>query len=132
MKQKVVIRVTLNNGKKNARSKAMQIAVGLQGVESVSLHGDDSSQIVVVGDDIDSVNLTSLLRKKVGFAELTSVSPVNAEGGKPKQETKSSESEIQSMIWPTYQPGVPYYYQPSVPYYAYDVTGYNQNSCIIM
>ncbi|KAK7820032.1 heavy metal-associated isoprenylated plant protein 46 [Quercus suber] len=126
MKQKVVIKVTLNNGKKNARSKAMQIAVGLQGVESVSLQGEDSSQIVVVGDGIDSVNLTSLLRKKVGFAELTSVSPVSTE------ETKPSESGIQSMIWPTYQAGVPYYYQPSVPYYAYDVTGYNQNSCTIM
>nr|XP_023874646.1 heavy metal-associated isoprenylated plant protein 46-like [Quercus suber]POE83299.1 heavy metal-associated isoprenylated plant protein 46 [Quercus suber] len=126
MKQKVVIKVTLNNGKKNARSKAMQIAVGLQGVESVSLQGEDSSQIVVVGDGIDSVNLTSLLRKKVGFAELTSVSPVSTE------ETKPSESGIQSMIWPTYQAGVPYYYQPSVPYYAYDVTGYKQNSCTIM
>ncbi|XP_075646844.1 heavy metal-associated isoprenylated plant protein 46-like [Castanea sativa] len=132
MKRKVVIRVTLNDGKKNARSKAMQIAVGLQGVESVSLQGDDSSQIVVVGDDIDSVNLTSLLRKKVGFAELTSVSPVSTEGEKPKQETNPSESEIQSMIWPTYQFGVPYYYQPSVPYYAYNVTDYNQNSCTIM
>ncbi|KAM4071110.1 hypothetical protein ACB094_11G036700 [Castanea mollissima] len=132
MKQKVVIRVTLNNGKKNARSKAMQVAVSLQGVESVSLQGEDSSQTVVVGDDIDSVNLTSLLRKKVGFAELTSVSPVSTEGEKPKQETKPSESGIQSMIWPTYQAGVPYYYQPSVPYYAYDVTGYNQNTCTIM
>ena len=100
-------------------------------MESVSLQGEDSSQIVVVGDDIDSVNLTSLLRKKVGFAELTSVSPVSTEE-KPKQETKPSESGIQSMIWPTYQAGVPCYYQPSVPYYAYDVTGYNQNSCTIM
>ncbi|KAM4080699.1 hypothetical protein ACJW30_11G037500 [Castanea mollissima] len=132
MKQKVVIRVTLNNGKKNARSKAMQIAVGLQGVESVSLQGEDSSQIVVVGDNIDSVILASLLRKKVGFAELTSVSPVSTEGEKPKQETKPSESGIQSMVWPTYQAGVPYYYQPGAPYYAYEVAGYNQNSCTIM
>ncbi|KAL0009018.1 hypothetical protein SO802_010520 [Lithocarpus litseifolius] len=95
MKQKVVIRITLNNGKKNARSKAMQIAVGLQGVESVALQGEDNNQIVVVGDSIDSVNLTSLLRKKVGSAGLTSVSPVSTEGEKQKQETKPSESGIQ-------------------------------------
>ena len=101
-------------------------------MESVSLQGEDSSQIVVVGDDIDSVNLTSLLRKKVGFAELTSVSPISSEEEKPKQETNPSESRIPSMIWPTYQAGVPCYYQPSVPYYAYNVTGYNQNSCTIM
>ena len=86
----------------------------------MSLQGEDSSQIVVVGNDIDSVNLTSLLRKKVGFAELTSVSPVSTEEEKRKQEAKPSEY------------GVPYYYQPSAPYYAYEVAGYNQNSCIIM
>ena len=98
----------------------------------MSLQGEDRSQIVVVGDDIDSVNLTSLLRKKVGFAELTSVLPVSTEGGKPERETKSSESGIQSMVWPTYQTGVPYYYQPGAPFYAYEVVGYNQNSCTIM
>ena len=85
-------------------------------MESVSLQGEDSSQIVVVGDDIDSVNLTSLLRKKVGFAELTSVSPISTEGEKAKQENKPSEFGIQSMVWPTYQPGVPFY-QPIVPYH---------------
>ncbi|GMY38175.1 heavy metal-associated isoprenylated plant protein 47-like [Fagus crenata] len=59
---KVVIRVTSVT---NVRSKAMQIAVG---VESVAIEGEENSQIVVVGDNIDSVNLTYLLRKKVGFA----------------------------------------------------------------
>ena len=38
----------------------------------MSLQGEDSSQIVVVGNDIDSVHLTSLLRKKIGHAELIS------------------------------------------------------------
>ena len=102
-------------------------------MESVALQGEDNSQIVVVGDNIDSVNLTSLLRKKVGYAELTSVSPFSTEGAKQKQETKPSESGIQSMVWPTFQAGVPYYYQPSVPYhYVYDAMDYNQNFCTIM
>nr|POE83288.1 heavy metal-associated isoprenylated plant protein 16 [Quercus suber] len=90
MKQKVVIRVNLNSGKKNARTKALKIAVGVQGVESVSLQGEDSSQIVVVGNDIDSVHLTSLLRKKVGSAELMSLSPISYEG--------DTHNGIQSMI----------------------------------
>ena len=94
-------------------------------MESVSLQGEDSSQIVVVGDNIDSVILTSLLRKKVGFAELTTVSPISTEGEKPKQETKPSEFGIQPMVWLTYPAGVPSYYQPGVPYFAYDVAGYN-------
>ncbi|XP_050279497.1 disease resistance protein Pik-1-like [Quercus robur] len=117
MKQKVVIRVNLNNGKKNARTKALQIAVGVQGVESVSLQGEDSSQIVVVGNDIDSVHLTSLLRKKVGSAELMSLSPISYEGNK--------HNGIQSMVWQSYQASVPYYY-------TYDVPDNNQDSCTIM
>ncbi|KAM3684345.1 hypothetical protein ACJW31_11G036900 [Castanea mollissima] len=123
MKQKVVIRVNLNNGKKNARTKALQIAVGVQGVESVSLQGEDSSQIVVVGNDIDSVHLTSLLRKKVGSADLMSLSPISYVG--EIQEPKHSEFGIQSTVWPTYQAGVPYYY-------TYDVPNNNQDSCTIM
>ncbi|KAL0009016.1 hypothetical protein SO802_010518 [Lithocarpus litseifolius] len=122
MKQKVVIRVNLNNGKKNARTKALQIAVGVQGVESVSLQGEDSSQIVVVGNDIDSVHLTSLLRKKVGSAELMSLAPISYEGEK-QQEPK--HNGIQSMVWPAYQASVPYYY-------TYDVPDNNQDSCTIM
>ena len=73
-------------------------------MESVALQGGDNSQIidvVVVGDGLDSVNLTSLLRKKVGYAEITSFSEIK----------KPSESGIQSMVWPTYQAGVPYHYQ---------------------
>uniref|UniRef100_A0A7N2LJQ9 Uncharacterized protein n=1 Tax=Quercus lobata TaxID=97700 RepID=A0A7N2LJQ9_QUELO len=121
MKQKVVIRVNLNNGKKNARTKALQIAVGVQGVESVSLQGEDSSQIVVVGNDIDLVHLTSLLKKKVGSAELMSLSPISYER-KKQQEPK--HNRIQSMVWPTYQASVPYYYT--------DILDNNQDSCTIM
>ena len=85
---------------------------------------EDSSQIVVVGNDIDSVHLTSLLRKKVGSAELMSLSPISYEGEK-QQVPKHSESGIQSMVWPAYQVGVPYYY-------TYDVPNNNQDSCTIM
>ena len=49
-----------------------------------------------------------------------------------KKDQKNCNFSIQYYGTPTYQAGVPYYYQPSAPYYAYEVAGYNQNSCIIM
>ena len=102
--------------------KLMIFLFGAEGVESVSLQGEDSSQIVVVGNDIDSVHLTSLLRKKVGSAELMSLSTISFEGDK-QQEPK--HNGIQSMVWPAYQASVPYYY-------TYDVPNNNQDSCTIM
>ncbi len=88
----------------------------------MAIEGEENSQIVVVGDNIDSVNLTSLLRKKVGFAELASVSPID---GSESEEPKQSDSGIQAMVWQTYQPGVQYYY-------AYSVPDNHHDSCIIM
>jgi hypothetical protein len=88
----------------------------------VAIEGEENSQIVLVGDNIDSVNLTSLLRKKIGFAELASVSPISGSGS---EEPKQSDSRIQAMVWQTYQPGVSYYY-------AYEVPDNHHDSCIIM
>ena len=86
----------------------------------MAIESEENSQIVVVGDNIDSVNLTSLLRKKVGFAELASVSPISGSGS---EEPKQSDYGIQAMVWQTYQPSVPYYY-------AYPDN--HHDSCIIM
>ncbi|CAI0552172.1 unnamed protein product [Linum tenue] len=62
--------------KEKSRPKAMKIVVGVHGVDSASLAGPDKTQIEVTGDGIDSVSLVTLLRRKVGFAELVSVGPV--------------------------------------------------------
>ncbi len=86
----------------------------------MAIEGEENSQIVLVGDNIDSVNLTSLLRKKIGFAELASVSPISGSGS---EEPKQSDYGIQAMVWQTYQPSVPYYY-------AYPDN--HHDSCIIM
>ncbi|KAL3715407.1 hypothetical protein ACJRO7_007182 [Eucalyptus globulus] len=80
MKQKLVIKLSLNNhtsrvccfGSQNPRSKAMKIVAGFPGIQSVEWD-KDQDQIKVTGV-VDAINLTSLLRKKVGFAELVSVS----------------------------------------------------------
>ncbi|KAI3769464.1 hypothetical protein L6452_00567 [Arctium lappa] len=70
-KQKIVVKVTMKNNKKSR--KAMQIAVSISGVESVSL---DKEQIAVIGERVDSVQLTCKLRRCVGHTELVSVGPV--------------------------------------------------------
>ncbi|XP_044503667.1 heavy metal-associated isoprenylated plant protein 16-like [Mangifera indica] len=127
MKQKVVIKVTSLNGQKS-RSKAMKIAVGVSGVESAALKGDDKTQIEITGDGMDAVALTNLLRKKVGHAELVSVAP--AGGGDNKEESKPTETgpTIQSLEVLPYPGGVHYYVfaadRPYDPYY--------NNSCSIM
>ena len=46
------------------------------GVESVSVEGKDNDQLVVIGDHVDAITLTSKLRKKVGCAELVNVNEV--------------------------------------------------------
>ncbi|KAK8527471.1 hypothetical protein V6N12_054683 [Hibiscus sabdariffa] len=69
--KKMVVKVTFNSDK--SRYKALRIAVGLSGVESASLKGDDKSRIELTGHAVDLVKLTSLLRKNVGHAEMVSI-----------------------------------------------------------
>ncbi|KAF5746195.1 hypothetical protein HS088_TW06G00362 [Tripterygium wilfordii] len=118
MKQKIVISVSMDGQKsrsqwyqslmsaagfsgQNPRSKALQIAVGLQGVDQAALGGKEKDQIEVTGEGIDAVELTDLLRKKVGFANLVSVTPVEA-----KKEEKKEEPKVAPLVW-SY--GVPQY-----------------------
>ncbi|CAK9161972.1 unnamed protein product [Ilex paraguariensis] len=108
MKQKVVIRVPMNGQK--SRSKAMKIVVGVSGVESAALQGQENNQIAVVGENIDPVVLATLLRKNVGSADLVSVSAV---GGEEKKETTENKNAA------TAQPPVWFhsYYPAAVPQY---------------
>ncbi|XP_059663951.1 heavy metal-associated isoprenylated plant protein 16-like [Cornus florida] len=98
MKQKVVIKVSMHCQKE--RTKAMKIAVGVSGVETLALKGEDMNQIEVTGDGIDAVSVTKLLRKKMGYAELVSVGPV---GQKKPQDTM--KVTVQPQVWPPYSCG---------------------------
>ncbi|XP_022759845.1 heavy metal-associated isoprenylated plant protein 16-like [Durio zibethinus] len=120
MKQKIVVKVTMNGEK--SRSKALQIVVGLSGVESASLKGDDRSQIEVTGDGFDPVKLTNKLRKSVGHTELVSVSAVGGE----KKDEKKDEVKPAEYVWPYNQPL--YMYQ-GVPSYGY---AQHHDPCSIM
>ncbi|PKU75861.1 disease resistance protein Pik-1-like [Dendrobium catenatum] len=125
-KQKVVLKLCMEDAKK--RSKAMQCAVGMHGVLSVSHEGD---KMTVVGEEIDSVALTTLLRKKMGCAKLELVTAVEE---KKEEKKVKVETEVKSNIQPVI---LPYYYGQSVgaitqpPYYYVDHS-YDQNSCSIM
>ncbi|CAK8567004.1 unnamed protein product [Lathyrus sativus] len=96
-KQKIVIKVTMKNEK--SRIRAMKIAVGVYGVESAAIQGDNKDEIVVTGVGVDPVKLTRLLRKKFCIANLTSV-------GDLKEEKKKEET---SVAWPNC---VPHYNWP--------------------
>ena len=111
MKQQLVLKVSMNGDK--SRSKALKVAVGLSGVESASLKGDDKSQIEVTGDGVDAVKLASQLRKSVGFAELVSVS---AAGGEKKEEKKDDPKPEPPFCYvsPPFNPS--YHYYPSYEY----------------
>ncbi|KAF8007433.1 hypothetical protein BT93_K1441 [Corymbia citriodora subsp. variegata] len=84
--KKLVIKVSMNGhtsrfycfAPRNPYSKALKVAGGYPGVQSVALAGDHD-RIEVTGV-VDAVKLTTLLRKKVGFAEIVSVNEDRNEG----------------------------------------------------
>ncbi|GAU18576.1 hypothetical protein TSUD_325680, partial [Trifolium subterraneum] len=88
------------------RSKAMKIAVGISGVESAAIGGDNKDEIEVIGE-IDPVTLTNLLRKRFCRVELVSVGPVEKkEEKKEKNKDEKKEEAIVTYYCPTY--GQPY------------------------
>ncbi|XBJ14498.1 hypothetical protein VPH35_006537 [Triticum aestivum] len=71
MTQRIVIAVQMASSR--CRSKALALVAATPGVDLVALAGDGKDQVVVVGHGVDSVKLTSALRRKVGHAELVQV-----------------------------------------------------------
>ena len=69
--------------------------VTFSGVESLALKGQQRDQIEVKGDNIDTVKLATLLRKKVGHASIVSVA-------EEKKDEKKDEPKIQCPYGPPY------------------------------
>ncbi|GMY30807.1 heavy metal-associated isoprenylated plant protein 47-like [Fagus crenata] len=84
MKQKIIIKVQMTCDK--CRTKAMKIAATTDGVNSVAIEGSDKDQLVVIGEGVDSANLTCSLRKKLCHATLLSVEEVKEK--KPEEKPK--------------------------------------------
>lgn len=77
----------------------MLIILHYAGVHSVSIEGESKDQVAVTGDGIDSVCLTSRLRKKFCYATILSIADVKASknkdddaGGTKEKETTSTEN----------------------------------------
>lgn len=81
-KQKIALKIPMEDAK--MRAKALKLAVGIPGVISVQIDGE---KMVVIGEGFDPVALIVMLRKKMGFAELVSVSAVDEK----KEEQKKTE-----------------------------------------
>ncbi|GMP64909.1 hypothetical protein CsSME_00025948 [Camellia sinensis var. sinensis] len=78
--QKIVIQMQLSRDKD--RSKAMQITSLTKGVSSVAIKGDGKDQAEVIGEQIDSVELTKSIRRKVSkYASVQSVEERNHSSG---------------------------------------------------
>ena len=78
------------------------------GVNSAAVEGEDKNQIVVIGENIDVIELVKKLKKKVGFSTLNSVTPVDAEEKEEDEEEKPIESSHRQV-------GIPQYYFYNVP-----------------
>ncbi|XP_075504226.1 heavy metal-associated isoprenylated plant protein 16 [Primulina tabacum] len=118
MKQSIVIEVCMSDFK--SRSKALKIAVGVSGVEYAAITGSDKNQVEVVGDGIDVVFLTKLIRKKVAYAAIVSVDEAKKEEP-PKAADELPPERDQTpppRVWPF--PGAPFNYRYNDPYWNYD------------
>ncbi|XWS71273.1 hypothetical protein CRYUN_Cryun03dG0124200 [Craigia yunnanensis] len=73
MKQKVVLKVAMKCQK--CKSKALKVAAEQEGVSFVGLEGEQKDKVVVIGDGVDVVKLTTNLRKKVGDTQIISLAP---------------------------------------------------------
>ncbi|GMY30803.1 heavy metal-associated isoprenylated plant protein 47-like [Fagus crenata] len=120
MKQKIVMKVQMNCEK--CRTKALKIAAEAKGVSSVAIEGADKSQVVVIGDEVDSASLTRSLRKKLGHATIVSVQELKEDAKK-----KPEEKEPTTLYCTQY----PWQYQYPM-YYSVVSDPYPSNNCTTM
>ncbi|CAN6235308.1 unnamed protein product [Urochloa humidicola] len=125
-----------------SRSKALGLVASTHGVQSVAIDGKDMNHLVVVGDGLDAVSLTSYLRRKVGSAQIVQVEVVGggaAEKPKPPATTAATVAAGPQQQWqPRYYSS--YYSRPAAvhPYtglhcYEYDDSHPDAgSSCAIM
>ncbi|KAI5321393.1 hypothetical protein L3X38_030464 [Prunus dulcis] len=90
MQQKILVKVSMHCDK--CRTKALKIAAAAHGVSKVSIEGADKDHIEVIGDGVDSVCLTRLLRKKLCSATIVKVEEVKEAKAPPPVQCISSAS----------------------------------------
>ncbi|KAJ3693204.1 hypothetical protein LUZ60_008684 [Juncus effusus] len=113
-KQKMVVKLSLDDAKK--RTKALKTAVTMDGILSVAIDGD---KLVAIGEGTDVITLTTLLRRKLGYADLISVTSENK--GEEKKEQKIGEIKNMHPVNYPYQYSYPYQFP-----YVYHDNSYGQ------
>lgn len=106
MKQKAIVRVSIVDEK--SRKKALKTVVGHSGVVSACLQEKDKNLIEVVGEGIDSVVITKLLRKCLGFAELMSLSPIPEKKEKEGGDGETKDKAVTPVPAPMFCTHYPY------------------------
>ena len=114
---------TLNNFLLRARLKGLIYYFYQTGVNSVAIEGADKSQVVVIGEEVDSACLTRSLRKKLGHATIVSVQELK-EDAKKKPEEKEPTTTL-------YCTQYPWQYQYPM-YYSVVSDPYPSNNCTTM
>nr|KYP73138.1 hypothetical protein KK1_005751 [Cajanus cajan] len=135
MKQRIVIKVHVESEK--CRSKALKIAAKCQGVLSLSLEGESSDHVVVVGIGIDAVCLTNKMRKKFRYATLLSVEDIVEEGAEEgdqdgEEEMTPKENSPLHHFHNSLPRPIRATYLPPSPIYLHVVDDSFQNTCSIL
>ncbi|KAM3204136.1 hypothetical protein P3L10_027545 [Capsicum annuum] len=78
---------------KNQR-KILSNAAKIPGLEKVAIEGEEKNELMVIGEGIDVEKLVTILRKKVGFADVVSVDLVDK---------KKEEQPIVPLVYGNYQ-----------------------------
>ncbi|XP_031280482.1 heavy metal-associated isoprenylated plant protein 47-like [Pistacia vera] len=117
MKKKIVIKLQMKDAK--CRSKAMQTAVDADGVTKVEIQ-KDKDEMVVIGEEVETIRLTKSLRKKFQYADIVSV--------QEEKEKKEEEKKKEETVTLTPLPAISYHPYPI--YEAYDP--YQTSFCTIL
>ncbi|KAI5674642.1 hypothetical protein M9H77_15006 [Catharanthus roseus] len=129
MKQKIIIEVPMHCDR--CKSKAMKSAVAKDGVTSVSIESE-TNKLIVTGDGVDMVELTTSLRKKFAYAIIVSVEevtppsdtqtetpPSDTQTEKPPSDTETEQPPVVIGCDNGCQHPYPYPYIPWQPYQGY-------------
>ncbi|XP_016453818.1 disease resistance protein Pik-1-like isoform X2 [Nicotiana tabacum] len=95
------------NKSQDSRSKVLSIAAKIPEVEKVAIEGEEKNELMAIGEEIDAVELVTILRKKVGFADIVSIGPVDGEkkeGDNKEEKQKGGDDnkgeEVANSIFP--------------------------------
>ncbi|XP_028755912.1 uncharacterized protein LOC114715282 [Neltuma alba] len=86
MKQKITMKVHMECD--SCRNKALKIASSIKGVTSVSIDEKDKDRVVVIGEDVDTVCLGRMLKKKFRTVTVLTVEEVKPKPPESKDKDK--------------------------------------------